>query len=66
MRTTIISDASPRPFRLPLPPIRRWLEAARQRRQLATLNDYMLRDLGLTRADAEHEAARPFWDVPPW
>lgn len=65
MHATFVSDARQRSLRLPLPPIRRWLETACQRRQLAAFSDYMLRDLGLTRADAEHEAAGPFWGVPP-
>ena len=30
-----------------------WAERARQRRQLAELNDYMLRDIGLSRADVD-------------
>lgn len=36
----------------------------RQRRALLALSDHMLADLGLTRADAYREGARPFWDVP--
>ena len=36
----------------------------RQRRLLARLDDHALRDIGLTRADARNEAARPIWDVP--
>lgn len=36
----------------------------RERQLLATLDDRMLKDIGLTRADANHEAARPSWDVP--
>jgi uncharacterized protein YjiS (DUF1127 family) len=36
----------------------------RQRAQLLRLDDRALRDIGLTRADAEDEAARPIWDVP--
>ena len=40
----------------------RWQELARQRRALAALSDHMLKDLGLTRADALREAGRPFWD----
>ena len=40
----------------------RWQELARQRRALARLDDRMLKDLGLTRADALREAGRPFWD----
>lgn len=38
-----------------------WSDRARQRRQLAQLSDYMLRDIGLTRADAWAEADKPFW-----
>jgi uncharacterized protein YjiS (DUF1127 family) len=41
-----------------------WLEVRRQRRQLQSLSDAMLRDIGLSRADAEREATRPFWDLP--
>ena len=36
----------------------------RQRHVLATLPDAMLDDIGVTRAKAEAEAARPVWDVP--
>lgn len=35
-----------------------------QRRQLATLDDARLADLGLTRADVRAEVARAPWDVP--
>jgi uncharacterized protein YjiS (DUF1127 family) len=38
-----------------------WRERARQRRALATMDDYLLRDIGLTRADVDHEAGKPFW-----
>jgi uncharacterized protein YjiS (DUF1127 family) len=38
-----------------------WLERSRQRRQLAQLSNHMLRDIGLTRADAWLEAEKPFW-----
>jgi uncharacterized protein YjiS (DUF1127 family) len=38
-----------------------WTDRARQRRQLAALSDHMLRDIGLTRADAWAEADKPFW-----
>jgi uncharacterized protein YjiS (DUF1127 family) len=37
---------------------------ARSRARLATLDDHLLRDIGLTREDAEAEATRPIWDVP--
>jgi uncharacterized protein YjiS (DUF1127 family) len=38
-----------------------WHERARQRRQLRTLSDRMLRDIGLTRADVMAESSKPFW-----
>lgn len=33
----------------------------RTRRMLATFDDATLRDIGVTRSDAEQEAAKPFW-----
>lgn len=36
----------------------------RQRRQLAGLDPHLLRDIGLTRGQAEDEALRALWDVP--
>ena len=36
----------------------------RQRRALAALDADQLDDLGLTRTQAETEAARPIWDIP--
>lgn len=41
-----------------------YFDLYRQRRALAALDDHQLRDLGLTRAQAEAEAARPLWDAP--
>ncbi|MBY0431538.1 MAG: DUF1127 domain-containing protein [Rhodospirillales bacterium] len=38
-----------------------WMERARARRQLAALDDHMLKDIGLSRCDAVHEADKPFW-----
>lgn len=37
---------------------------ARQRAALRRLDDAALSDLGISRAEAQAEAARPFWDVP--
>lgn len=39
-------------------------QVASERRALREVPDYVLRDIGLTRIDAEREAARPFWDLP--
>jgi uncharacterized protein YjiS (DUF1127 family) len=41
----------------------RWQELAQQRRRLLALDDRMLKDIGITRADASREGARPFWDA---
>lgn len=38
-----------------------WLERIQDRRRLAELDDHLLRDIGLTRAEAAHAASRPFW-----
>jgi uncharacterized protein YjiS (DUF1127 family) len=40
-----------------------WSERARQRRALAALDDRMLKDIGLTRADVTVEFDKPFWRV---
>ncbi|MGK9164657.1 DUF1127 domain-containing protein [Inquilinus limosus] len=39
----------------------RWLRRSRTRRQLWTLSDHELRDLGLERYAADREALKPFW-----
>jgi uncharacterized protein YjiS (DUF1127 family) len=38
-----------------------WQERARQRRRLSELDDRMLKDIGLTRADVSREIEKPFW-----
>jgi uncharacterized protein YjiS (DUF1127 family) len=38
-----------------------WRERARQRRALREMSDHMLRDIGISRAQAAGEAAKPFW-----
>jgi uncharacterized protein YjiS (DUF1127 family) len=51
-----------------LPLVRGWLialarmhERSCQRRTLRDLDDHLLRDIGVTREQAEREAQRPFW-----
>ena len=45
-----------------------WLRVAlvtrRERRRLVQLDAAALDDIGVSRAEAEAEAARPLWDVP--
>lgn len=38
-----------------------WRERARQRRELRTLSDRLLKDIGTTRAHVEYEAKKAFW-----
>ena len=38
-----------------------WQKRAVGRSTLASLDDYLLRDVGLTRADVERELRKPFW-----
>jgi uncharacterized protein YjiS (DUF1127 family) len=40
-----------------------WQERARARRQLAELDDRLLRDLGLTRGDVYKESRKHFWEA---
>nr|WP_177412389.1 DUF1127 domain-containing protein [Pseudomonas cavernicola] len=44
--------------------VQRWHQLAAQRRQLASLSDAALKDLGFSRADVMGESERPFWDDP--
>ena len=38
-----------------------WRDRASSRRALLTLDQRMLSDIGISRADAEREAGSPFW-----
>jgi uncharacterized protein YjiS (DUF1127 family) len=40
-----------------------WYEVAQQRRELRGLSDEILKDIGISRSDADFEANRHFWDV---
>lgn len=40
-----------------------WRQIAQQRRELRGLSDEILKDIGISRSDADYEANRPFWDV---
>jgi uncharacterized protein YjiS (DUF1127 family) len=38
-----------------------WLRRRRDRAELATLDDRMLRDIGVSRTEVLHEINKPFW-----
>jgi uncharacterized protein YjiS (DUF1127 family) len=38
-----------------------WTERARQRHALAALDDRLLKDIGISRADVMRESVKPFW-----
>jgi uncharacterized protein YjiS (DUF1127 family) len=40
-----------------------WQERIRQRRDLASLPNYLLKDIGFTRADIWQEIEKPFWQA---
>ena len=38
-----------------------WARRRRQRLQLKDLDDHILRDIGISRAEADREMRKPFW-----
>ena len=38
-----------------------WARRRRQRQQLKDLDDHLLRDIGISRAQADREMRKPFW-----
>ena len=62
---TLTSFHTPSFARLPvgrvLEGIERWVERHRQRRALLALDDSLLKDFGLSPADAWQEGSKPFW-----
>lgn len=42
--------------------IGRWQRLAYERRLLAAMDEHQLKDIGISRAEAAQESARPFWD----
>lgn len=41
--------------------LEQWRERARQRKALLALDDRLLKDIGISRADAVREGGKPFW-----
>ena len=44
--------------------VRSAMTVARERRMLLQLDDRMLKDIGIGRSEAFHEAGKPFGDIP--
>ena len=40
-----------------------WRRIAAQREELGRMSDELLKDIGISRAEAAYEAQRPFWDT---
>ncbi len=40
-----------------------WQIRARERKHLSSMDDRMLRDVGLSRVDVMREASKPFWNA---
>lgn len=40
-----------------------WFDRSRQRQHLAELDDRMLRDVGLSRAEVDNEVSQRFWQA---
>ncbi|MBY8975443.1 DUF1127 domain-containing protein [Rhodobacteraceae bacterium NNCM2] len=51
-------------FNLPALSIHRIFSVMGERRRLSELSDAQLEDIGVTRADAMRESAKPFWSLP--
>jgi uncharacterized protein YjiS (DUF1127 family) len=56
-------EANARPIDRVLAMLRQWRQRARERRELAGLDDYVLHDIGLSRSQAQFESGKPFWRV---
>lgn len=42
-----------------------WRQVSAQREELGRMSDELLKDIGISRAEAVHEAQRHFWDTAP-
>ncbi len=41
--------------------IQKWIDVSRQRKQLALLDEHMLKDIGVDKAYVRREINKPFW-----
>jgi len=64
VRTTALhTNCQPKP-RSVLAGLHKMIAVSRQRRQLRTLDDHMLADIGISRAEAFEEAKQSTWNAP--
>jgi uncharacterized protein YjiS (DUF1127 family) len=54
-------DATAVAIKRTLARVKQWRRRAKERTELAALDDHMLADIGLSRAEAEFLANKPFW-----
>jgi uncharacterized protein YjiS (DUF1127 family) len=52
---------APKPWNGLVATFEQWAERHRQRRALLELSDHMLKDIGVSAADAWQEGQKPFW-----
>jgi len=64
MTARTLAHISRRNSRKPRKGLFAYLDLYAQRRALAKLDQTQLRDIGVSRAEAEAEVARPVWDAP--
>lgn len=64
MERIISSLAAPNPRLRPFERLLALTALGRSRRRLGQLDDHLLRDIGLTRAEARQEAEKPVWNAP--
>ncbi len=64
IRTTALhTNCQPKP-RSVLASLREMIALSRQRRQLRALDDHLLADIGISRAEAVEEATQTLWNAP--
>ena len=64
MTQVVLKKTKPNTSGFSLNNLKKLFGVARQRRTLASLDNRALKDIGVTRTEANIEANRSFWDVP--
>jgi uncharacterized protein YjiS (DUF1127 family) len=54
-------EAAPGPIDRALATLRLWRQRTRSRRELAGLDEYQLRDFGVSQSQAQFESGKRFW-----